>query len=344
MRLAEREPDEVTSQLAARIERRARHARDADRLHQPVCELSVVVEAERRDVAEDVVRAFGQPRREARDLEAAHEDVASRAVLRAELVVIRAPERETGGDRLLQRRRRADGDEVVHLTNAAAERRRRDDPSDAPTGDRERLARAGDRHRSLGHARQRRDRDVRALIPDVLVDLVGHRDGVVLDAERRDELELFPRKHPTRRVVRRVHNDRLRARRERGAQLVGIEDVLRRTERDVHRLRAGDVRIRAVVLVERLEHDDLVAGIDDREERADHRFGRAAGDGDHRLRIDAHAIEVAVGLRDRIAQRLRAPGDRVLVDVRVDRALRGLLERGRRGEIREALREVDAAM
>src|SRR2546426_11304995 len=56
-RLAEREADEMASELAAREEGRAGHAGDADLADEPVRELGVVVEAEGRDVAEHVVRA-----------------------------------------------------------------------------------------------------------------------------------------------------------------------------------------------------------------------------------------------------------------------------------------------
>ena len=48
--------------------------------------------------------------------------------------------------------------------------------------------------------------------------------------------------------------------------------------------------------------------------------------------------------RDRLAQRPRAPGDRVLVDVGVDRRARRLLDRRRRRKIRKSLRQIDAAV
>ena len=57
-----------------------------------------------------------------------------------------------------------------------------------------------------------------------------------------------------------------------------------------------------------------------------------------------HRVEVPVGPCERVAEALRAPGDRVLVDVGIDRALGGFLHLGRRGEIGESLREVDRAV
>src|SRR5438445_791098 len=204
-RLAEREADEMASELAAREEGRAGHAGDADLADEPVRELGVVVEAEGRDVAEHVVRARRRVRREPRGRERGDEQVATRAVIPREPLVVRATEPEPDRDRLLQGRGRAHGDEVVHLADPGGEPGWRHDPADAPARHRERLAGAGDRDRPFGHALERGDRDVLAGVEDVLVDLVRHGDGVVLAAERGDELDLGAREHPTRGVVRGVH-------------------------------------------------------------------------------------------------------------------------------------------
>ena len=265
-------------------------------------------------------------------------------VIAREAIVVGASELERDGDGLLERRGRPDRDEVVHLADARGELRRRDDPADAPPGDRERLARAGDRDGPLGHPLQGRDRDVGAGVLDVLVDLVGHADRVVIAAETRDELELGAREDASRRVVRGVHDDRPGSRGERAPQLVRVEREARRAERNEDRRSPADGGVRAVILIERLEDDDLVTGVDDREQRRDHRFRRSAGDREHRLRIDRHRVEVAVRPGERVAEGLAAPGDRVLVEVGVDRALRRLLHLRGRGEVGEALREVDAAV
>src|SRR5712692_2843777 len=58
VRLAERETDEVASELGSRVEGGAGNAGDADGRDEPARERAVVVEAERRDVAEDVVGAL----------------------------------------------------------------------------------------------------------------------------------------------------------------------------------------------------------------------------------------------------------------------------------------------
>ncbi len=53
--------------------------------------------------------------------------------------------------------------------------------------------------------------------------------------------------------------------------------------------------------------------------------------------IDGNALRALEFLGDGVAQRFRAPGDRVLIDVRGDGVLRGALDFGGRGEIREIL-------
>src|SRR5207245_4117313 len=95
-------------------------------------EESVVLETERTDVAENVVRAIRRVRSEAGRGKRAHEDIAAGAVIEREALVIRTAEREGRGDRLLARRRRADGQEVVHLANAGGELGRGEDPGGAP--------------------------------------------------------------------------------------------------------------------------------------------------------------------------------------------------------------------
>ena len=132
--------------------------------------------------------------------------------------------------------------------------------------------------------RNRGQRDVLAGIDDVLVDVIGEGDDVVGVAEPGDHLELGAREDLAGRVVRRVDDDPPRSRREGVAELVGIDPPVRLVERDVARHGAGEDRIGPVVLVVRLEDDDLVAGVQDRHHRRDHPLGRAAGDGDLRSR------------------------------------------------------------
>ena len=163
-----------------------------------------------------------------------------------------------------------------------------------------------------------------------------HRSAIVSSSSRREDL--------AGRVVRRVDDDGARRVRERARELVGIERPVGLAQRHEPRHRARENRVGPVVLVERLEDDHLVAGIDDAEHRRDHRLGRAAADGDLRVGIDRHAVPAREVVGDRVAQAPRAPGHRVLVDVGVDGARRRRLDLGRRRKIGKPLRQVDRAV
>ncbi len=183
-----------------------------------------------------------------------------------------------------------------------------------------------------------------AVVDDVLVDLVGDGDDVPLAAERGHGLEVLAREDRAGRVVRIAQDDRLGPVVERGGQLAEVEPPVRRPERHEPRLGAGEDAVGPVVLVERLGQDHLVAGIDQREQRHQHRLGAAAGDGDLGLGVHPQA-QVPVGvLGDRPAELVRAPGDCVLVDVGLDRAAGRCLDlRGGR-EVRHPLRQVHRAV
>src|SRR5262249_41626556 len=60
--------------------------------------------------------------------------------------------------------------------------------------------------------------------------------------------------------------------------------------------------------------------------------------------VDVEAVARRRVGGDRVAQRFRAPGNRVLIDVFENRVARGGLERLGRRKIREALRQIDRAM
>ena len=102
-----------------------------------------------------------------------------------------------------------------------------------------------------------------AVVDDVLVDLVGDGEQVVLQAAR-------PRSPAARAREKTLPEGLLgllkTMARVRGvtarAEPVGVEAEVGRLERHPDRHRAGDDAAGPVVLVERLEDDDLVAGIE----------------------------------------------------------------------------------
>src|SRR2546423_5275790 len=132
-----------------------------------------------------------------------------------------------------------------------------------------------------------------ALVADVLVDLIRDRDDVVVLAEPGDRLELWPREHPAGRIVRCVDDDRSGAWRERLGELIGIELEGGRPEWNEDRRRTANRGVGPVILVERLEDDDLVTWVAYRKKCGDHRLGRSAGDRQHRLGIDVHRVKLS---------------------------------------------------
>ena len=232
----------------------------------------------------------------------------------------------------------------MHLADAARDVGGRDGPPDAPAGDGVRLRQGVDRHRAVLEPRHGRRRHVLGVVDDVLVDLVGEHERVVRLAQLADERELLASEDLARGVVRRVDDDRPRAVGERRTQLGLVDRPVGCVQRDVARRRPRQHGIGAVILVERLEDDHLVTGIDGGEQRGDHGLGRAAGDAELGLGVDRPTGVGLCDLRgDAVAERLRSPGDGVLVDVVVDGRLGRVLELLRAGEVGEALRQVDAA-
>jgi hypothetical protein len=104
--------------------------------------------AERADVGHDVVRAVRLVAGEAVALEDFEQHVAQPLILRREVEVVLIGQAERDRACLLERRRRADRQEIVHLANRAGQRRRRDGPAHTPAGHAVGLRQAVDRDRS----------------------------------------------------------------------------------------------------------------------------------------------------------------------------------------------------
>src|SRR6266550_4040398 len=147
----------------------------------------------------------------------------------------------------------ANGEEVVDLSDPCSQGRRGDQPSNSPSCDRESLARAADADCSIGHPLNRGDADMFPAINEMLVDLIGDRNRVMLDAEFTDQIELTPREHLSCGVVRRVDDYRSSPAVERASQLVIVERPIRSSQRYIAGNGAAKNAVRSVVLVEGLE-------------------------------------------------------------------------------------------
>jgi hypothetical protein len=177
----------------------------------------------------------------------------------------------------------------------------------------------------------------------VLVDLVGDRQRVPLLTLLRDEPQLVPREYLACGVVRRVDDDRARAIVEGRRQLLFVERPVGLTQSDEPRHGPGNDGIGPVVLVIRLENHHLVARIENGQQRREHRFRRSAAHR-HLCGADRHAVPTGKIRRDGFAKVFGAPCDRILIDIALDRAARGVLDRLVRREIRKALRQVDGVV
>ena len=125
------------------------------------------------------------------------------------------------------------------------------------------------------HARERGQRAVHGTVEDeVLVDLVGHHEDVVLDREPGDRGEVVVAEHDPGRVVRRVDQHQLGPRSERRGELGVVEPEVGAEEADADPDPAGEVDRGRVRVVEGFERDDLVARVD---VRLDHRGERLGG-------------------------------------------------------------------
>ena len=205
---------------------------------------------------------------------------------------------ESDGDGRLERAGVDVGEELLGGASRRHQGLGSAEPADLPAGGAERLAARRDRQRPLGHARQGGERDVaRAREDEVLVDLVGDDDQVALDRHVGDEVELLAVEHLAGRVVRRVEQDQPGGRRDRRAQLVGVEPVpARRVGAQQHRHgpRPGQRDARLVAVVHRLEHDDLVADVEHAEQGAGERLGRAGRDEHLGVGVVLEAVEAAL--------------------------------------------------
>jgi hypothetical protein len=183
---------------------------------------------------------------------------------------------------------------------------------------------------------------------EMLVDLVGDDDRVELVCQLTDQGELVEGEHLPGRVVRRVDQHELGAGGERRAQFVAVEAVLTvgtdaGSQHDRPGDRIGERDACLVAVVHRLEHDDLVAGVEHAEQRPRQRFGGAGGHQHLGIGVDVETVEAALMLGDRLPQGWNPWTRWVLVDARTDRLDRSIEHLARAVGVGEPLPEVDRA-
>ena len=181
-----------------------------------------------------------------------------------------------------------------------------------------------------------------AVVPEVLVGLVGDDDEVALDREVGDRLQLLRREDDPGRVVRGVEQQQPRAVGHGGAQRIDIGPERRWPQRHAHAGGIGQRDAHGVDVEPRLEDDDLVAGVAQGEQR---RLDRLGGTGRHHdvgRGIDGQAVEALLVLGDRGAQVGQPVHGRVLVAPALgDRRARDHLDLVGAVRVGEALAEID---
>ena len=176
---------------------------------------------------------------------------------------------------------------------------------------------------------------------DMLVDLVGDHVGVILVAQTADEQQLFLCKDLAAGIGGIADDDRLGVLAESLFQYIAVKGERRRNERNENRICAGENGIRAVILIERREDDDLVAGVADGHHRAHHRLGAAAGDENLGIRINGSAVGTPLLAGEGFAEVLRAEGYGVLMRAFIGDFAQTISDGLGRRKIRKTLREVD---
>ena len=190
-----------------------------------------------------------------------------------------------------------------------------------------------------------RRRDVRASVEtEVLVDLVGDDQEIVLHAQCEPMFELGAREHLAARVAGGADDDRraccgVIAFRRR----CSIERERRQIERGKLRHDAREERGVEVVAVVGLEEDHPVAGIEQRHQCGGERTRGSHGDHDVGLGIGADAVLAGKLVGDDTSSAWSFPRGRVGAAVLADGGDGAVADEGQGGEIADALAQVDAA-
>ena len=177
---------------------------------------------------------------------------------------------------------------------------------------------------------------------DMLVDLVGDHVCVILVAQTADEQQLFLCKDLAAGIGGVADDNRLGVLAESIFQYIAVKVERRRDKRNENRIRAGENGIRTVILIERREDDDLVAGVADGHHRAHHRLGAAAGDENLGIRINRSAVGTSLLAGEGFAEVFRAEGHGILMRAFVRDFAQAVGDGLGRRKIRKTLGEIDS--
>src|SRR5262249_9191494 len=165
-------------------------------------ELDVVGISEYADVGHHVIGAPRAIAAEARLFQGWNKMLAAGVIALCELLVVARRESERSSASFLERRRGADGQKIVDFAYGFCNSRGRDRPPHPPSRDRIALRQAVDGYGSVAHAVERRDRNMLGIVvQNVLVNLVGDGEDVVLHAQVADQFEFLAAEYLVRGIV-----------------------------------------------------------------------------------------------------------------------------------------------
>src|SRR5690606_35821130 len=122
-------------------------------------------------------------------------------------------------------------------------------------------------------------------------DLVGDHQQIVLHREVRDGRQFVGGEDRAGRVVRGVQEQQAGARGDQGAQFVEVRAEVRGAQGERYARRARHRDAGGVRVVVRLDRDDLVARLEEGEQRGGDRLGGPGRHQDLRVRGPAQAVE-----------------------------------------------------
>ena len=212
----------------------------ADIMRQILAERKIALVAELGNIEQNIVRALRVGMGDFEIVQTLEEQILFVRVLGLQIVVVVLTELQTGNNSLLQRCCCADSQEVMYFFRTVDNLRRGNDITQSPAGNRVRFGERRARQRALPHARQ--GGEIGVLVRreyDVLIHLVRDNIGVVLLGQRGDGFQLLAGEHLAARVGRIAQDDGFRVLTECILEHVRIKVEIRRHERHIDRLCAG---------------------------------------------------------------------------------------------------------
>lgn len=211
--------------------------------------------------------------------------------------------------RFLQRTNTREANPCVCCSNVLDQVLRSDQVADSPASSVEELTSAADGQRESRDLGAQRRNPGEGHVVELIVNLIGKNENVLLDAKVADGLELLTAEDLTHRVVRCVDHNHACALRDLALQLLHVKcpftsgsglccAVRRRVQRHVNDLAARHLDVGNVLVEEGLEDNDLVAGLEEAHEGGEHALVGAGGDSDFGLWVDGAVESSRVGFCD----------------------------------------------